>query len=327
MNRTTALHGASAAARAGATTSAASDAPPPELLQRAERARRELSPEYPFVGRFVRGPRGFLHAVDEGPRDAPAVVFLHGNPSWSYLWRAPIRALSKDHRVIALDHLGAGLSGDLPSTAYTLTERIEDVEVVLRELGVDNFALVGHDWGGAISLGVTRRHLGRVRALVLSNTAGFTGLKLPWSIRMCRVPGLGPLLLENWNAFLGVAVRRCTAKPLDAAQRAAYLLPHAEANRRRSIRAFVEDIPFSPADRSHTEIAAIEAALPQIGERPVLLLWGERDWCFHPGFRRTFEARLPQAEVVRLESAGHWWTEDAPTEGCAALRDFLLRTR
>ena len=301
------------------------DALPPELLARAERARRTLSPEYPFVGRFVRGPRGFLHAVDEGPRDAPAVVFLHGNPSWSYLWRAPIRALSKDHRVIALDHLGAGLSGDLPSTAYTLTERIEDVEIALQELGVDNFALVGHDWGGAIALGVTRRHLGRVRALALSNTAGFTGLKLPWSIRMCRAPVLGPVLLENWNAFLGVAVRRCTAKPLDAARRAAYLLPHAEPNRRRSIRAFVEDIPFSPADRSHAEISAIEAALPQIGERPVLLLWGERDWCFHPGFRRTFEARLPQAEVVRLESAGHWWPEDAPTEGCAALREFLQR--
>lgn len=305
----------------------AGETPPPEVLARAERARRTLSPEYPFAGRFVRGPRGFLHAVDEGPRDAPAVVFLHGNPSWSYLWRAPIRALSKDHRVIALDHLGAGLSGDLPSTAYTLTERIEDVEVALQELGVDNFALVGHDWGGAIALGVTRRNLGRVRALALSNTAGFTGLKLPWSIRMCRLPGLGPLLLENWNAFLGVAVRRCTAQPLDAARRAAYLLPHAEPNRRRSIRAFVEDIPFSAADRSHAEISAIESALPQVGERPVLLLWGERDWCFHPGFRRTFEARLPQAEVVRLESAGHWWPEDAPQEGTKALHEFLLRTR
>jgi len=316
-----------AAARvdAGSATSSHGNPVPAELLARAARARHDLGALYPFEGRFVRGPRGWLHVVDEGPKDAPAVLFLHGNPSWSFLWREPIRALAATHRVLALDHAGCGLSGPLPKGPYTLVERIEDAQAVLTELGIQDVALVGHDWGGAIALGLARRDPARVRALSLSNTAGFAGIALPPSIRLCRAPLIGRLLLEPLNAFLGVAVRRCTHQPLSRAVRDGYRWPHREADRRASIRAFVEDIPLHPTHPSWPELAAIEAALPTLDQRPVMLLWGERDWCFHPGFRRAFEARMPRAQVVTLDNAGHWWPEDEPAKGCSALTNFLRK--
>lgn len=308
---------------------------PLELVARAARARAELGAEYPFEGRFLAGAHGFLHLVDEGPRDAPALLFLHGNPSWSFLWRRLIAPLAADWRVLALDHLGCGLSGPIPAgvhgtaPAYRLADRIADAERVLEDLWAVNpdhpVALVGHDWGGAIALGLARRHPGRIRALSLSNTAGFRSKDLPKSIRLCRVPLLGPLLLQGLNGFLGVAVRACTRRSLAQKERAGYLWPHRGRAARASIRAFVEDIPLSPNDPSWQELAAIEEALPRLAALPNLLLWGECDWCFHPGFRRRFEQFWPDARVVALPGAGHWWPEDELAEGLAALTAFAAR--
>jgi cis-3-alkyl-4-acyloxetan-2-one decarboxylase len=142
---------------------------------------------------------------------------------------------------------------------------------------------------------------------------------------MCRTPLLGGFLLQDANAFLRVALRRCTVNRLSREVRAGYLLPYRRRTRRASIRAFVEDIPLSPKDRAFDELLEIERSLPSFAKTPVLLIWGERDFCFHPGFRRGFEQRLPHAEVVKLEHAGHWWPEDQAEEGVRALSDFLQR--
>jgi pimeloyl-ACP methyl ester carboxylesterase len=135
-----------------------------------------------------------MHYIDEGQGDP--VVMVHGNPTWSFYYRDLARAL-KDagHRVIAMDHVGMGLS-DKPSDAryeYTLRNRLRDVERLLSSLELGPVTLVVHDWGGAIGLGWALRDPARVKALVITNTAAFLPgpeHRLPWQLSLAR-GGLG----------------------------------------------------------------------------------------------------------------------------------------
>ena len=145
--------------------------------------------EYPFQPKsFEVRPGIRMSYLDEGPRDAPIILMLHGNPSWSYLWRNWISGLSDTYRCIAPDHVGMGLS-DKPSDAtyeYTLDSRIEDVEALLSHLGVSGpVTLAVHDWGGGIGFGWASRHPPQVERLLITNTGAFlmpSGKTLPRSL-------------------------------------------------------------------------------------------------------------------------------------------------
>jgi len=133
---------------------------------------REL---YPFEGRyFDRGAGVRMHYLDEG--EGPPVVMVHGNPTWSFYYRQLVLALRDGHRCIVPDHVGMGLS-DKPGDdryAYTLAQRVDDLEALLEHLGVDrDVTLVVHDWGGMIGMAWAARHPERVARLVILNTAAF----------------------------------------------------------------------------------------------------------------------------------------------------------
>ena len=101
-----------------------------------------------------------MHYVDEGPHDAPVVLMLHGNPTWSFYWRRLISALRPSHRVIAPDHIGCGKS-DKPGDdtySYRLAERVEDIEALVEQLGLRDVTLAVHDWGGMIGMSWADRH-------------------------------------------------------------------------------------------------------------------------------------------------------------------------
>ena len=134
--------------------------------------------DYPFVGKTLdlRGVR--MNYVDEGPRDAPPVLMLHGNPTWSFYYRRLIAALSGKHRVIVPDHVGMGLS-DKPDESkydYTLARRVVDLEKLVASLGLRQpLTLVVHDWGGPIGLRIAIEQPERVARIVVMDTGLFTG--------------------------------------------------------------------------------------------------------------------------------------------------------
>ncbi|HET9862016.1 MAG TPA: alpha/beta fold hydrolase, partial [Steroidobacteraceae bacterium] len=178
-------------------------------------------PDYPFTpARFDVRPGIAMSYLDEGPREAEVVVMLHGNPSWSYYWRHLVSGLRDKYRCIVPDHVGMGLS-DRPDDAhyaYTLQSRIDDLDALLRHLGIDGpVTLAVHDWGGAIGFGWALRDPVRVRRLVVTNTAAFplpAAKRFPKRLAMGRDSRLGGWLIRRFNLFARGAARLGTERKL-----------------------------------------------------------------------------------------------------------------
>lgn len=296
------------------------------MSTREERARAAVAPiaeEYPFAPHFHEVGGHGVHYLDEGPRDAPPALFLHGNPTWSFLWRDLVRRLSGGMRCVAPDHLGCGLSDRPRDFPYTLEAHAGVVEQLVLDLDLRDLTLVVHDWGGAIGMGFAVRHPERVARLVITNTAAFRSTRIPLRIAACRLPVLGRLAVVGLNGFARAATVMAVERPLPPIVRRGFLLPYRRPRDRAAIHHFVRDIPMRPSHPSWDFLGEIEAGLATLSDRPACILWGERDWCFSPAFREEWQRRLPGAEVHRFEDAGHFVLEDAGAAALDAAESFL----
>lgn len=268
---------------------------------------------YPFASHEIRLSGLRYHYLDEG--QGPALLLVHGNPTWSFYWRELVKALRGKYRLIVPDHIGCGLS-DKPTPAqysFRLTQRIADLRTLVEHLDLRDVTLVAHDWGGSIGLGTAVALPERFRRFVLLNTAAYRDSRMPLRIRVCRTPVLGALGVQGLNLFARAALHMATAKPerLTAAVRAGLLAPYDSWAHRKAIHRFVLDIPMRASHPSYATLCEIEAGLAQFRQHPVCLIWGMRDWCFTPHFLERFREFFPQAETHRLEDAGHYVVEDA----------------
>lgn len=267
---------------------------------------REL---YPFASHHLAVPGGRLHYVDEGKGEP--VLFVHGNPTWSFYWRELIRALRPERRVLAPDHLGCGLSDKPQDWSYRLADHVANLERLVLGLDLRDISLGVHDWGGAIGMGVAVRHPERFKRLIVFNTAAFPSPRIPLRIAACRIPGFGALAVRGFNGFAGAATVMATEKGLSPAVKAGLLAPYDSWATRIATLRFVEDIPMAPGHPSWATLHEIAAGLERLRDKPITLLWGEKDWCFTPHFREEWQRRFPGAEVIRYEDAGHYVVEDA----------------
>ena len=252
------------------------------------------------------------HLLDNGADPTVGTMLcLHGNPTWSYLWRRFLAAAPPGWRVIAPDQLGMGWSERTPAPRRMGT-RIEDLNRLTTALGVDGpVVIVAHDWGGPISLGWALAHLDQVVGVVLTNT----GVALPDGaapplIRLARSAALRRTVCVSTPIF----VRGATAlsRPaLPAEVRAALASPYATAARRTAIGDFVADIPIEPDHPSRAALDRVAGGLAELTV-PVLLLWGPKDPVFSERYLNDLAERLPHADVHRYAAASHLVTEDAP---------------
>jgi cis-3-alkyl-4-acyloxetan-2-one decarboxylase len=280
---------------------------------------------FPFEPRYLRAGKTSLHYIDEGPRDAAPLLFLHGNPTWSYLWRRPVAELSAEgHRCVALDHMGFGRSEKPPRmSAYKLERHVENALAVIDELDLWNVTLVAHDWGGPIGLGAMLERAERLRALVLMNTwAWELPSWLPPFIREFRTEGLGEILALGGNLFVESIPGGMSRRDPDPVMMDAYRAPFPDYWSRAGTLAFQREIPLTERDRSAPVIASIHERLPQL-DVPVLLLWGMRDPVFQPVFLDQWRELFPAAEVAAVEDASHFVVEDRPDAVIDAIRRFL----
>ena len=218
------------------------------------------------------------------------------------------------HRVVAVDHIGCGLS-DKPQQhrLLHLDRHIANLVEVIDRLDLRETTLVAHDWGGAIGLGAALARPDRFRAFVLFNTGAFPPPFIPWRIRACRLPGVGSWCIRRLNLFARAALWMAVAKPerMTPAVRAGLLAPYDSWAHRIAIDRFVQDIPGRRASHLADARADIERRLRQFADRPCQLIWGMQDWCFRPLCLERLQQIFPAAEVHRLADASHYVVEDA----------------
>lgn len=291
--------------------------------------------DFPFRSHFVTVDGQRLHYVDEG--QGPPILMLHGNPTWSFLYRDIIKELRRDFRCIALDHLGFGYSDKPPHGDYSMRAHVMRLQGFVSKLGLTGLTLAVQDWGGVIGLSWAVRNRPLVARLVIMNTTGFPppdrkallAMKPPpWGLLMLyplKLPLLGELVVRGANGFVrglfpaGVHHRA----QLDAKVMEGYRDPYPTWGSRRAHLASVRQIPLS---RRHPTWRLLQETGAELDgwTVPTQLIWGMRDPVFVPWFLEEFERRLPNhAPTVKLADASHFVQEDAPGPCAAAIRDFM----
>jgi acyl-CoA synthetase (AMP-forming)/AMP-acid ligase II/pimeloyl-ACP methyl ester carboxylesterase len=240
------------------------------------------------------------------------LLCVHGNPTWSYLWRDLLRAGARaGWRVVAVDQLGMGFSART-GRVHRLADRIADLGALTEALGLTGpVVTVGHDWGGPVSLGWAVRHPEQLIGVVLTNTAVYQPLggRTPAPLRLAMAPGVLPASTVVTPGFLETTLA-LAHPPLAGDVRDAFRAPYRSADRRQAIGDFVADIPV---DAAHPSRPALERLADDVRHLtvPALLLWGPRDPVFGEQFLADLLDRLPHADVHRFEGAGHLLPEDA----------------
>lgn len=279
-----------------------------------------MDSDWEFAPHYFTADGWRMHYVDEGT--GPPVVFVHGTPTWSYLWRHLLRGLSGSHRCIAVDHLGFGLSDKPPEADYTPAAHAERLGQVLEQLDVHDVTLVVHDYGGPIGLAWALSNLARVRRIVLMNT-------WLWSNE-------GNRAVESAHRLLSGPLGRFVYTRLNLSVRV--LLPNAFADRtvltQQVSRHYRQ--PFSsPQERIAPWVLARELinsngwydSLWDQRERltpvPMLILWGTADRLIGPAQLQRWRDEFPHAEIMELGGVGHFVPEEAPGDALSRIREFL----
>lgn len=288
---------------------------------------------WPYEPKWFDSAEGRMHYVDEG--QGRPVVMVHGNPTWGYLYRNFIGPVTKaGFRAIVPDHLGFGRS-DKPDEPdlYRYLMHAERLESLLQSLDLQDATAVVQDWGGPIGLYWVTQHPERVRSLFVLNTFGHRPrdkVKLPFIIKLFQMPAMGEVLVKGLNVFLhGFVFRQGVNKRdrLTPEVKAAYLAPHPKWSTRTPILVFPREIPEGPAGPVSQLLGDIESGLQKhFRDKPVHIGWGMKDPVFTPDDLNTLWLdTFPDAEVTRVEDAGHYIQEDAYEIIVPKLLDFLRR--
>nr|BDT28227.1 alpha/beta fold hydrolase [Bacteriovorax sp. HI3] len=280
---------------------------------------QELKNEYPFSAHFLDVKNEKLHYVDEGQGEV--ILMLHGNPTWSFFYRNLAKHFSKNFRVVVPDHIGCGLSTKPQDYEYTLQNHIDNTIALVKKLGLKDITLVVHDWGGAIGMGVATAHPELIKKMVVMNTAAFRSLEIPMRINILRNP-VGEWFIRTFNGFAGPATTMAVTKKLSPIVKKGFVLPYDSFESRIATAKFVRDIPMNEVHPTYKTLSGIEDKLKNL-KVPVLLLWGEKDFCFTMNFQKRWLDFFPNAKVKTYPDAGHYLVEDKTSDVIAEIETFL----
>jgi haloalkane dehalogenase len=276
---------------------------------------------YPFESRYADVAGSRVHYLDEG--SGPPLLLLHGNPTWSFLYRDIVTGLRDRYRCIAVDYPGFGLSSPAPGYRFTPAEHAGVVEQLVERLGLSEVTMMVQDWGGPIGFAVATRHPERFAAFVIGNTWAWPKSD-PTTQLFSRLLGgpIGRRLIANRNLFVEKAlpggVNRVTLpEPVMNAYRGPFPTPASRVPTAVFPREILDSRPF---------LAEIERRLPQLSDRPALLVWPTKDVAFGDRERKRWEQLFPDHRTVVLEGAGHYIQEDAAEEIVTAIRSWSAQS-
>ena len=291
---------------------------------------------WPFPAHYTDAPGYAAHYVDigEGPE---TLLLLHGEPTWSYLFRHQIATWSRHHRVVAVDHMGFGKSATPGDRTYWLQDHIDNLEAVALALDLRDVTLVMHDFGGPAGMGLAIRHPDRIKRIVSVNGPTPFGQadlvdrlvanagEAPWFQWILKAQDDGtlePLLGQldytilstmKLNGFEDASI---VTDAWLKAYRAPFPTPAEAAGAIGWAKGF--------ATRAHKFEEPDAAARLAISAKPALAIWGEEDRTLHAKhFLPLFEAVFPSGKIQRLPGAGHYSPEDAPREVTDHVLSFI----
>jgi pimeloyl-ACP methyl ester carboxylesterase len=278
---------------------------------------------YPFTSRWMDLEEGRMHYVDEG--SGSVLLLVHGTPTSSILWRDLIRVLASRHRVIAIDHLGYGLSDKPADAGYRPADHARRLAHFIEALGLRDIALGVHDFGGPIGLSYAIAHPANVTRLVLSTT-------WMWSLR-------GNATAERASRLLGGRFGRFLYTRLNFSPKVLLKAGYADKSRLTAEIHRHYTAPFPNAgERIAPWILAGELVgssdwydqlwqqRERIADKPALVLWGMKDPAFGEAYLERWESALQHAEVHRIADAGHFVSEEAGATVAQRVGAFLSHT-
>jgi acyl-CoA synthetase (AMP-forming)/AMP-acid ligase II/pimeloyl-ACP methyl ester carboxylesterase len=277
----------------------------------------------PFQSRFVTVAGHRMHYIDEG--SGLVVLCLHGNPTWSFLYRNVIRELRDSFRLIAPDFLGCGLSDRTPGIRFKAIDRINQLEEFVDALGLKKFCMLMHDWGGPLGTGFMLRRLDSIERIIYLNTTLTETESLPPIIKLAAFPIIGRALTRHTATFVKLTTSMGAHKRLTPDVKEGYLAPYINRKQRDAIWDFVDDIPFDFSHPTYSQMVDIAAGLPDVARKPVKIIWGLRDPCFHREMLSKVAAHFPQAEILEIADASHLVLDDAPQIAIPAIKEFFSR--
>lgn len=273
---------------------------------------------YPFEDRWIDLEGNCVHYVDEGR--GPTLLLLHGNPTWSFLYRTIIRRLRDSFRCVAVDYPGFGLSTAAEGYGFTPREHSKVIESFALALDLKDIILMVQDWGGPIGLGFAGRNPDRVRALVVGNTFAWPVNGNPKFERFSGLMGgpVGRFFIRNFNAFVNVMIPLGVSRSLSRREMRAYRAPFPTRASRVPTAIFPRHIIAS-----QDYVAEVEANLSRLREKPTLIVWGAKDRAFREPERQRVERLFHDRRTVILENARHFIQEDEPERIAAEIRAFV----
>jgi haloalkane dehalogenase len=276
--------------------------------------------EYPFESHYFNTPAGAMHYVDEGMGEP--IVFVHGNPAWSFEFRHLIKEFSTTNRCIAPDLIGFGLSDKPAGWSYLPKEQAKNLDLVLESFHLNTITLVVGDWGGPIVLFYALSHPEKIKNIVITNT-WLWSVRSDWYYQAFSAFVGGPVgrwLIRNHNFFADTLVRTLFGDKsrLTPQIHAQYLMPLARPDERKGSWIFPAEIIGSS-----DWLQSLWDNRDRLRGKKILIAWGMKDIGFREKELKTWIHAFPDAKVIRFEDAGHFIPEEKPDELIVGIKNLI----
>jgi pimeloyl-ACP methyl ester carboxylesterase len=259
-----------------------------------------------------------VHVRDEGPRDAPVIVLLHGSNSDLHTWDPWTRTLTSKYRVIRFDQIGHGLTGPSPMRDYSPDAFVDTVDRITTKLGAPKFTLAGNSMGGGVAWHYAIAHPDRLTGLVLVDASGAPDLSmqsLPIGFRIAKTPVLRNIMLAiTPRAIIASSMHQAVSNQAiitDVMIDRTWCLLRYPGNRQATMDRFSLALPIVEPET----IAAIQV--------PTLILWGDNDTLLPVSGARWFAERIPGSKVITYAGIGHLPMEETADKSAADLMNWL----
>jgi len=276
--------------------------------------------EYPFASRFLQLDMGNMHYIDEGSGEP--VVMVHGNPTWSFLYRHLVKGLSKKYRCVAVDHIGFGLSDKPDAWTYLPEDHAKNLSRLIEKLNLRDITLVVQDWGGPIGLSYAVHQPDNVKRLVIMNTWMWPVKGDAHYERFSGFMGgpVGRFLIKRFNFFASVLMKKFIADPAKLPRHIHqhYLKPLEKPEERKGCWTFPKRIIDSGE-----WLDSLWSLRDTIKNKPALLLWGMKDVAFREPELNRWMSLFANRTVIRYHQVGHFVQEELGSGLCPAVEEFL----